>query len=339
MGSSRTRLAAPAKRRLGTALLAFTATGLLLTGCGGTSGSSAAAPGSVATEPSPASGAGSSTAYTSTSGGGAAGPAALDAAKNGALTAAGIRSAILPALQDRSVIRTASIEVRVKKVLDAENQIESLATGAGGYVGGEQTQADPDHPDLSRAVVTLRVPATALPQLLTDIGHLGGLLLQNQAATDVTGQVIDVQARLRSQQASVNRIRALLGQAKTLGQVIEIEGELANREGALESLQAQAKDLADQTSLATVTATLVGPEAAAPVKPVPAKGFGHGLSRGWDAFTSATTWLLTAIGAALPFLVLLVPLVWVALLLRRRRTTEDTETAVPPMGPQPAEAA
>lgn len=244
---------------------------------------------------------------------------------------------MLPALADRSVIRIATIEVRVKDVLASASQVEGLAASAGGYVGGEQTAADPDHPTLSRAVVTLRVPATALPQLLIDVAHLGALLAQDQSATDVTGQVIDVQARLQSQQASVNRIRALLAQAKTLGQVIEIEGELANREGALESLQGQAKDLADQTALATVTATFVGREAAAPVAPKPATGFGHGLSRGWDAFTSATTWLLTAVGAVLPFLLIAVPLGWVGWgVLRRRRAGE---TVAPPLTPQPVEAA
>jgi len=102
---------------------------------------------------------------------------------------------------------------------------------------------------------------------------------------------------------------------------VRIEGELAQREAALESLEAQAKALSDQTSLATVTVTLVGPTAPAAPKPVEATGFGTGLRQGWHAFTVGTTWLLTALGAVLPFAILFALVasgVW--LVLRRRRT-------------------
>jgi Domain of unknown function (DUF4349) len=297
-----------ARSRVGCGLLAAAAAGLLLTACGGATASSDSA--------------GSGAAHSDVVAGAAA-PQSAPKAGSSVLP-------VLPALLDRSVIRTASIEVRVSNVLDSAGRAEALAASAGGYVAAEQTQADPDHPDLSRAEVTLRVPGPALPQLLTDLGHLGGLLAQDQSSTDVTGQVIDVAARLASQQASVDRIRALLAAAKTLGEVVQIEGELATREGALESLQGQAKQLADQTALATVTATLVGPQAAAPVQPAPVKGFGHGLSQGWGAFTAAGTWLLTAVGAVLPFLLLAVPLGWVGWAARRRRT--------PPAAPNEAAA-
>ena len=159
---------------------------------------------------------------------------------------------------------------------------------------------------------------------------MGVLVSQDQSSTDVTGQVIDVAARLASQQASVDRIRALLSQASTIGQVVAIEGELASREGALESLQAQAKQLADQTSLATVTATFVGPQAAAVVPPAPRTGFGRGLAQGWAAFTAATTWVLTALGAALPFALVAAAAASLVLLLRRRRPgPSPTDSAEP----------
>lgn len=298
--------ARPAQHRVRYGLLAVAA--VLLTACGGATATSSAK--AAAAAPQPATGSGAGTYAAATAGNGAQ-----------------VGQAVVPALLDRSVIRTATIEVRVTDVLDAAGRAQALAASAGGYVAAEQTQADPDHPDLSRAVVTLRVPGTALPQLLTDVAHLGALLAQDQSSTDVTGQVIDVAARLASQQASVDRIRALLSQATTIGQVVQVEGELASREGALESLQAQAKALADQTALATVTATLVGRQAAAPVQPAPSKGFGHGLSQGWDAFSAAATWLLTAVGAVLPFGIVGVPLGWLVWTARQRRT----QAARPPV--------
>jgi hypothetical protein len=308
-----------ARSRVGRGLLAAAAAGLLLTACGGANASSdsagsGAAP-AVAAAPAPATAPG--TAHSDVVAGAAAQQSAPKVGSSGLPVLP-----VLPALLDRSVIRTASIEVRVSNVLDSAGRAEALAASAGGYVAAEQTQADPDHPDQSSAVVTLRIPGTSLPQVLTGLAHMGALLSQDQSSTDVTGQVIDVAARLASQQASVDRIRALLAQATTIGEVVSIEGELATREGALESLQAQAKALADQTSLATVTATLVGPQAAVvapPAPPAPRKGFASGLSQGWAAFSAATTWLLTAVGAALPFAVLAAVAAWLALVVRRRR--------------------
>ena len=94
---------------------------------------------------------------------------------------------------------------------------------------------------------------------------------EDQSADDVTGQVIDVAARISAQRASVARIRALLAKATTLGQVVQVEGELTTRQAALESLEGQAAALADQTSLATATVTIVGPKAVVTVaKPAPA---------------------------------------------------------------------
>ncbi len=224
-------------------------------------------------------------------------------------------------LADRSIVRTATLSVRVPDVLAASARASALATAQGGFVAGEDTQAQPDHPAKAEAVLTLRVPSDRLPALLTQLRALGTLLNEEQSADDVTGQVVDVQARINAQKASVARVSALMARATTLGQVVQIEGELTRRQADLESLQGQAAKLADQTALATVTATIVGPTAAAAVvKPAPSTGFGAGLSKGWHAFAVSGTWLLTAVGAVLPFALLLAPFVLLFGWLARRRT-------------------
>ena len=70
----------------------------------------------------------------------------------------------------------------------------------------------------------------------------------------------DVDSRVRSQQRSVDRVRVLLGQAKTIGEVVQVESELSRREADLESLEAQLAKLKDVTDLATIEVTLVSPD-------------------------------------------------------------------------------
>jgi hypothetical protein len=237
-------------------------------------------------------------------------------------------------LTGRSVVRTAALTLRVADVLAASARAGALASALGGFVAAEQTQAAPDQPAKAEADLTLRVPAAQLPVLVSQLRGLGTLVTEGQNAQDVTGQVIDVQARISAQRASVARISTLMAKATSLGQVVLIEGELTRRQANLESLQGQAAALADQTALGTVTATLFGPTAtpvATKAPPTPA-GFGAGLSRGWHGFATAGTWLLTAIGTAVPFGLLAVPLAALVALLRRRQAGEPVE-AGPPLPP------
>ena len=84
---------------------------------------------------------------------------------------------------------------------------------------------------------------------------------------------------------------------------MSIESELTQREADLESLEAQQAKLGDLTTLSTITATLLGPQAQlAVVKKTEHKsGFVAGLSRGWHTFLASMAWLLTVLGAILPF--------------------------------------
>jgi hypothetical protein len=145
---------------------------------------------------------------------------------------------------------------------------------------------------------------------------------------DVTQQVIDVQSRLKTQQASVDRVRALLAQATTIAQIVSIESELTQREADLESMEAQLRGLADLTSLSTITVTLLGPDAKVVPKPKPKSGgFFGGLKAGWHTFLDSLKVLLTVIGAILPFAIVIGVPVWaVVWFTRRRRPTAAAAT-------------
>jgi hypothetical protein len=223
----------------------------------------------------------------------------------------------------RSIIYTGTITLRVDDVPAAAATIASLATGAGGFVGGDQRQLDADH---STATLTLRVPAEKFAGTLDAIGRDGQEKSRSISTDDVTATVIDLDARIKTQQASVDRMRDLLAKAQSITDVATVEAELSKREADLESMQAKQRNLADLTALSTITVTLLGKDAVA-AKP-PATGFVGGLQHGWHAFLGAVDGLLTVLGALLPFLVVVgIPLV-VWLRLRRRRRA-GTPTAMP----------
>jgi hypothetical protein len=255
-------------------------------------------------------------------------PAAAPTAAGAGGQVAGPDQVTLPAnAVQRSIVYSGSITVRVKDVAASSAQAEALAIGSGGYVGSDDRTLASGQ---SVASLVLRVPAKQFDSTVNSLGALGTEQDRKISTEDVTQQVIDVGARLKTQQASVDRVRALLAKATSIADIVSIEGELTRREADLESLEAQQQSLADLSSLSTIAVTLLGPDAPAPVHKKADTGFVAGFKSGWHTFVSSVTVLVTIIGALLPFAVVIgVPLlVW--LTVRRRRQRRLGPAAMPP---------
>jgi hypothetical protein len=216
--------------------------------------------------------------------------------------------------QQRSVIYTGTMSVRVDDVNDAADRTIDLATGLGGFVGADRRSLDDTR---SEAEITLRVPADKFDQALAELAKLGKEESRAVQTQDVTEVVIDLDARLVSQQASVDRVRALLAKAQTIGEVVSVEAELARREADLASLQARKRSLTDKVDLSTITVSLLGP--AAPTRDEPQTGFLAGLKSGWKAFLASIQIVLTVLGALIPWIVAVGVPVWLVVWLVRRR--------------------
>lgn len=160
----------------------------------------------------------------------------------------------VPKLTASSIIRTASLSVRVKDVPKALDEARTTTENAGGFVGNETTTRDGQGHERTRVV--LRVPTDKYDEVLADLEGAGKLLDRTAKAQDVTDQVVDVESRITSQRASVARVRELMDRATKLSDVVELEGELSTRESDLEALLAQQSSLKDRTSLATITLSL-----------------------------------------------------------------------------------
>ncbi|MET7441411.1 MULTISPECIES: DUF4349 domain-containing protein [unclassified Streptomyces] len=233
------------------------------------------------------------------------------------------------------IIRTASLTVQVKDVPDALADARTTAEDAGGFVGSETTRRDERGHERTRVV--LRVPVERYEEVLDDLEGSGKLLARTGKAQDVTEQVVDVESRVKSQRASVARIRELMDKATKLADVVTLEGELSSRQADLESLLAQQASLKDRTSLATITLSLTQ----TPVKKAGTEdedpGFLDALAGGWHAFVTTLRWIAVAFGAVLPFLAgaALLVLLWARLVRPRlsRRTAPAPSGGALPVAP------
>ncbi|MFP8964585.1 DUF4349 domain-containing protein, partial [Streptomyces nanhaiensis] len=216
-----------------------------------------------------------------------------------------------PDLAATHVIRTASLTVTAGDVPEKLARARAVVEAAGGYVAAEDTDSDAEGHDRSR--MTLRVPPEEYQGVLDELAGLGKQVERKVSAKDVTDQVVDVESRIKTQKASVERVRKLMDEAEALSDVVTLEAELSSRQADLEALQARLKSLESRTGMATITLVLREPDAE------PAEGEDDGapsfldaLAGGWHAFVSAVRWITVVLGVLLPFAAaaLLAALVW-----------------------------
>ncbi|WP_406275033.1 DUF4349 domain-containing protein [Streptomyces sp. NBC_00191] len=196
------------------------------------------------------------------------------------------------------IIRTAVLDVEVKDAPKALAAARTTAENAGGHVANESTERIDDTHVTSRVV--LRVPQEKYDEVLAELAGAGKLLSRKADAKDVTDQVVDVESRIATQRASVNRVRALMDRAVKLSDVVTLEGQLSSRQAELESLLAQQAALKDRTALATITLSLSEPEKREH-KEDDDPGFLDALGGGWHALVATGEWIAVVVGAVAPF--------------------------------------
>jgi hypothetical protein len=226
--------------------------------------------------------------------------------------------------QKRAVIAHGEVVLRSPDVAETRADVRRVLERYDGEVSSEETDTDDDGEAVTARLV-LRVPSPRFDDAMGDLRRVAELAYANSDTKDVTTKVIDTRVRLRAQRRSVARVEQLLDRAQDLRDIVLIESELSRRQAALDSLEQQSAYLADQTSMSTISVEVDRKHEAAPKEQEDRTGFLGGLAAGWHALTAVAVGLATALGATLPFLVVLAVLLlaaWPFLrALRRRRGT------------------
>lgn len=168
--------------------------------------------------------------------------------------------AVAPIADQAKVVRTGamSVEVADGKVPEALRALTALAGAKRGYVSESKTDGSPERPS---GVVTLRVPTTDFDATVAEAGRLGKVLVSSTEGVDVTGEVTDVAARLKSLVAARAQLEALLARAKDVGEVLAVQAKITETQTQIEQLQARQASLADRTTYATLRVEVVEPGA------------------------------------------------------------------------------
>lgn len=220
----------------------------------------------------------------------------------------------------RDVVKTATMTVTVGDPTAAADRAADIATDAGGRVDS-RTEDRGSALNRARVTLSLRVPADELDGAIDRLKQLGTVETLDLQTEDVTSQRVDLDARIKALQTSVDRLLSIMRDARDPSALIEAENALSQRQADLDSLRAQRAALGEQIAFSTITVEVLAEQAGGP-SPEKYQGFFGQVERGWDALLDTGTHLFLLVGLMLPWaaagLVLLALLVGVIKLAKRR---------------------
>jgi uncharacterized protein DUF4349 len=192
---------------------------------------------------------------------------------------------------DARIVRTGSLSLQVEDLAASVRAARDAVRGISGYVAGSRQTNDGDQ---SVAEVTYRIPSDRWDEALDAIRKIAKNVVGEQTSSvEVTGQLVDLEARIANLRASEKAFQAIAAQATKISDILEVQNQLTNVRGQIEQLDAQRSHLNDQASYGTLNVTY-GIEVAAVT--TAAKGWNPGQEV--DRATASLVDLLQAVTTA-----------------------------------------
>jgi hypothetical protein len=230
---------------------------------------------------------------------------------------------LAPPSIDARIVRTGSIELRVKRgnFEDSWGDAQAVAAAHGGYIVGASRSGAGDGP--RTGTITMRVPTGRFDAAVERIREVDGAEVRRLDVTsqDVTQEFVDVRSRLRHDRAVEARLLALLAETEGVGEVLAVQGRLDQVQEQIELSKGRLDYLDKMTTMSTVEVSITAPAAAgARSERDEASVLGEAFIDARDRFLENVGGAVVWVGGALPALLVLSVLALVGRGAWRRHT-------------------
>lgn len=208
-----------------------------------------------------------------------------------------------PVNLNRDVIRNGAITVRVPEVEKAEKQLVRDLSVFGGYVASSESAGYGS--SSPSATLNLRVPSAGLDGFIEQLSGYGIVLQKQLSSEDVTDQLIDIDARMKTLTAQEEKYRGMLAKTAKLADVYELENRLGEIRTEIERIAATRKSLKDRAALSELKVTLTQDSVTTAV----AASQGNWFGEAWGQSSGALLGFLKVAGGVAIWLLVWAP-VW-----------------------------
>lgn len=154
---------------------------------------------------------------------------------------------------DLKIVYTGSLQLVVADLPSSLAKAKTAVAATGGYIGASQETNDGDR---SVATITYRIPATRWEETIDALRGLATEVVAEQTqATEVGGQIVDLEARIRNLRASEASLQEIAKGTGKVSDLLEVEAQLTQVRGEIEQLDGQRAQLTDQVAYGTLVTT------------------------------------------------------------------------------------
>jgi hypothetical protein len=152
---------------------------------------------------------------------------------------------------DLLIIKTGQLSLQVDGIDAALAAASGKIAALGGYVAGSDRKGDGDQ---MVATETYRIPAAEWDAALVALRGLATKVTGETTQTqDVTGDVLDLGARIANLQATETALQGIMLKATKIADVLAVQQQLTDVRGQIEQLSTQKKHLEGQAAFSTLT--------------------------------------------------------------------------------------
>ena len=206
---------------------------------------------------------------------------------------------------DKKIIKTATLKFEVKDFKNYTSTIYNTVKQYGGYIAQEEQNLTDERLETT---ISIKVPVDQFESIMNQLGATDVKVVERKITTDdVTGEVIDIRARLEAKKQMREKYLNFSNQAKNMQEVLQVQSEINNLQEAMESAATRVNFLNHQSVMSTILLTFYQPlEGFKPAGANPTF-----ISRITDAFKSGGRWVMDILIGLVTLwpLFLLIPLV------------------------------
>jgi hypothetical protein len=156
--------------------------------------------------------------------------------------------------QDRTIVKTAQLGMIVENPRQVTDKITQITQDVKGVVTNSNIYDNDTYQSGGRAEIIVRVPVDQLNTALEKFRALAIKVTQDSvSADDQTKQKVDMEARLKNLKASEEQLLTIMKQAKNVNETLEVQRQLTEIRGQIESMTASLENLQGDAAMSTVS--------------------------------------------------------------------------------------